>query len=1045
MKWLGLGALAVCAGPLGAQQRVVDDFERPAAWSAVPGEGVSLGLGGGPGRSGAALRLDFDFNGRAGYAVARRAVELTLPENYELSFWIRGPAPSNTLEFKLIDSTGTNVWWSVRRNFVPGTEWQRVVIPRRHISFAWGPQGGGDIRRVAAIEIAITAGTGGAGTVWLDDLVMVPRDPLRPYAATPTAVATSTAKGSSAGYAVDGDTATAWRAAAGAGQAVTVDFGQVRVFGGLILDWGRSAPTGGAIAEVSADGRAWSLLDSVRVGGGRDFLRLPESESRFLRLRFGGNHGFELREIVVQPAEWAQSRVPLLEAIAAAAPRGRYPRYLLRQQSYWTVVGSADDTSEALVSEDGAVEVMPGGPSLEPFLQVGERLLTWHDASISHFLADGGLPIPTVRLDWGELALEVTASAPAQGAPAPVAVRYRLMTKRTDGPVPLLLVALRPFQVNPSWQFLGVPGGPAAVGRLEVTPGEIRVNGDRLVSIVSPPARVGAVSFDDGDIVAGGAAPAIPWRMAVEDADSLGSAMIVWRLDPGATDTAEFHLLLPLGGGRRFEVLGPRPQDPATAMTARMDAATAAWRATLSGFQLQGPDPVDTLARAITASLGYILVNRDGAAIQPGSRSYARSWIRDGSLTSTALLRLGRFEEVRAFIEWFLPFQYPSGRAPCCVDRRGADPVPEHDSTGELIYLIAEYLRLSGDTAAARAWWPAAERGATFLDSLRHERKTPLYRAADSLIFYGLLPPSISHEGYSAKPVHSYWDDLFALRGFKDAAWLARALGHAEAAARWDSVAAEFRRDFFASIALVRTRSAVAYIPGSADLADFDATSTTIALDPAGEEARLPREALDSTFARYFREAMARSDTTRGWEAYTPYEWRNVGALVRLGERDRALALLRLLLGDRRPAAWNQWGEVVWRERRIDRFIGDMPHTWVASDFIRSALDLFAYERESDSSIVLLAGVAPEWLDGEGIRLEGLRTADGALTLSARRREGWIEAAFAIAGQAPPGGFVLAASGGRPTEVRVDGRRATIAPDGTVRIRQQSGRVRIRY
>ena len=33
----------------------------------------------------------------------------------------------------------------------------------------------------------------------------------------------------------------------------------------------------------------------------------------------------------------------------------------------------------------------------------------------------------------------------------------------------------------------------------------------------------------------------------------------------------------------------------------------------------------------------------------------------------------------------------------------------------------------------------------------------------------GLVTESISHEGYSAKPVHSYWDDFWALRGLDDA------------------------------------------------------------------------------------------------------------------------------------------------------------------------------------------------------------------------------------------------------------------------------------
>lgn len=60
---------------------------------------------------------------------------------------------------------------------------------------------------------------------------------------------------------------------------------------------------------------------------------------------------------------------------------------------------------------------------------------------------------------------------------------------------------------------------------------------------------------------------------------------------------------------------------------------------------------------------------------------------------------------------------------------------------------------------------------------------------------------------------------------------------------------------------------------------------------------------------------------------------------------------------DQRPLGWNQWAEVVGREVRKPRFVGDMPHGWVASDFIRSALDLFAYERDADNALVLAAGL----------------------------------------------------------------------------------------
>ncbi|HLS47117.1 MAG TPA: hypothetical protein VK012_01270, partial [Gemmatimonadales bacterium] len=724
------------------------------------------------------------------------------------------------------------------------------------------------------------------------------------------------------------------------------------------------------------------------------------------------------------------------------APPGTYPRYLLGQQSYWTVVGSPDDTSEALMSEDGAVEVSPGGPSLEPFIIRDGRLLTWHDARITQSLAGGDLPIPTVRLEWDDVTLEVTAAAPPAGAVGPVAVRYRLHNRRAKGAEPpSLLVALRPWQVNPPWQFLNNPGGPADVGSIALDADWIRVNGEPLVRIVTPASRMAASGFSGGDI--------IRWRSAFErsadDLDSLASALVQWtpEMEPG--DSADVYLLLPLGGGRRSAALGPPPDDPQGRIAAILDGAAGAWRNRLAMPKIDGPPAVDTMARAIRSSLGYILINRDGAAIQPGSRSYSRSWIRDGALTSTALLRLGQSEAVRAFIEWFLPFQYPSGRAPCCVDRRGADPVPEHDSTGELIYLIAEYVRMTGDTAAARTWWPAVQSGARFLDSLRHERMTEVYRTSDSLIFYGLLPPSISHEGYSARPVHSYWDDFFALRGFKDAAWLARRIGLADEAAGWDAVTDEFRRHFVASIQRVRERESLDHIPGSADLGDFDATSTSIAFDPAGEAASLPHEALVATFDRYVTETMRRRDTTAGWEAYTPYEWRNVGALVRLGQRDRALELYRLLMADRRPPAWNQWGEVVWRDRRIDRFIGDMPHTWVASDFIRSALDLLAYERESDSALVLLAGIPEEWLAGGGIRMEGLATSAGRLSVSAALEEDLLEASVSLDGRVPPGGIVL-------TLPRVGARRVVIDGVGmegpareTVLLRRGRAEVQVQY
>jgi hypothetical protein len=154
------------------------------------------------------------------------------------------------------------------------------------------------------------------------------------------------------------------------------------------------------------------------------------------------------------------------------------------------------------------------------------------------------------------------------------------------------------------------------------------------------------------------------------------------------------------------------------------------------------------------------------------------------------------------------------------------------------------------------------------------------------------------------------------------------------------------------------------YIPGAADLGDFDATSTTIALSPGGAQHLLPRPLLQGTFERAWRELVSRRPGGAAWTAYTPYELRLVGSFVRLGWRARAWDALAQYLGDRRPRAWNQWAEVVGRAPREPRFIGDMPHAWVCSDYARSALDLFAYERDADHALVLAAGVPAAWFTG---------------------------------------------------------------------------------
>ncbi len=1045
---LPVAAATAAAAPAGTP---VDGFDSAATWTAQPADGVEMrisdepdaGPAGGPGR---ALRVDFRFVKGGGYAVLRRRLDLALPDNYRFTFRVRGDCPPENLEFKLVDSTGENVWWHNERDFRFPRDWRTVVVRRREISFAWGPAGGGELRRAAALEIAITAGSGGSGTVWLDDLVLTPLPP--PGAVPPLVVAraSSARAGRAAGLAVDGSARSAWVSApSDPAPWLELDLGGTREFGGLVVDRAKEWRSPGYVAEVSDDRVTWRAVRTVgNVRRERDHLDLPETEARYVRLRALGSGALAVSEVRVMPLEWSSTPAAFYRAVALDAPRGTYPRAILGEQSFWSVVGADGARQEGLLGQDGMLETGQGAYSIEPFLFTGGRLVDWADVKPEATLEDGSLPIPSVRWQGDDLELTVTAFADGPADASSLVARYRVRNLGAAPASATLYLALRPFQVNPPAQFLGVPGGVAPLRSLFADGGVIRVNGDRGVVCLAPPDGFGAIGSADGDVVGDYLRDGrLPPRTHAVDTLERASGALAYRLELAGGAEDEVAIEVPLATRP-----GPPPagSDDAwrSAVEARLGACRAAWRARADRMSLRLPGAAADVARALEAQLGWILVNRDSAGIQPGSRSYSRSWIRDGALTCTALLRLGHPEEVREFIEWFAPYQYADGKVPCCVDARGSDPVPEHDAAGEFVYLVAEYYRHTGDRALVERQWPAVTRATAYLDSLRQLRRTPEWRVAGKEEFFGLLPPSISHEGYSAKPMHSYWDDLFALRGFKDAAFLAGALGREADARRFAAARDEFQRELAASVGAAMRRHHIDYVPGCADLGDFDATSTTIALDPVQAGDVLPRAALERTFERYWGFFRDRRDGVAPWEAFTPYEMRTIGAFARLGWRERADSLLAYFMAFRRPPGWQQWAEVAWHDERTPHFIGDLPHTWVGSDFVRSVLDLFAFERESDSTLVLAAGVPLDWVMQEGgVALRGLSTSLGPLTCTLRGRGPGIEVRVEAGLQVPPGGIVLRAPGNF-RRAEVNGVATPVGPAGEVVLRRLPATVVLR-
>lgn len=990
---------------------LLDGFETAAPWQANASSGVEAKVDLVPGVTGKALRLRYDFRQVAGYAFARRALPIDWPANFRVRLKIRGTGGVNDLQIKFSDASGANVWWVQRRNFRPSRDWQTLELRPRDFSFAWGPSADKTLRRTAAMEVVIVRGRdGGAGEIAIDDLsfepLPVPGQLPAPRASDPRVI--------------DGNPATAWTGRGG--DSVRIDFGGVKSIGGVQLRWTPERGAARYAIEGSDDATRWQTLRTVTAGdGGTDPIALPQTDLRYLRVRLApGTPAAALAEIETRPPEWGETPNAFIAALAKDAPRGTYPRGFTGEQPYWTLVASDTGATSALIGEDGAIEVAKGGFSIEPFVVADGKTFGWADVTATPSLEDGSLPLPHVT--WQAPGWQLDSAAFADTSAPRLMARWRLTNTGTTRRRLRLLLAVRPLQVNAPTQFLGQQGGVSPIGRIAWNGRTLGVTnvpaiaGDPAVTrTLAPLVRPDAVAtapFDRGAL-------AVPLSGAstVEDATGMASATLAYdvELDPGAS--TDLPMAIPSD-------TPPVPLDRAG--FERAHAATVArWRSLLGGVTITVPEGQRAVADTVRTALAQVLMSRTGPALQPGTRSYDRSWIRDGAMMSDTLLRLGLPEPARTFADWYGTKLFADGKVPCCVDPRGADPVPENDSNGEYIHLVTQLYRFTGDRAALARDWPRIDAARRYMDMQRASERgpgaTPLTR--------GLLPRSISHEAYSAEPQYSLWDDFWGLTGYRDAAFAATVLQQPEAATI-RSAGTTFATDIHAAITASTRKFGIDFIPGATSLGDFDATSTTIALDPAGEQDALDPKLLHRTFEKQWDRVMARSAPGADWADYTPYELRNVSAFVRLGWAERANGLLDFYMAGRRPAAWNGWAEVVGRLSREQRFIGDMPHAWVASDFIRAALDLFAYDRIADQALVLGGGLTERWQTDGGSRIRGLHTAYGTLDLGIHRESGAL--VIDIGGTArPPGGFVIPwVSAGRPGAARVDGRAVAFAKDG---------------
>jgi len=967
-----------------------DLFGDPSGWlvaASGQAEGRLSAICGPAGETG--LRLEYNFQGGSGFVVIRKEIRFALPETFAFGFALRGNGPPNHFEFKVADPGGANVWRFLQPNCPWPAVWTPMHVRERDLPFAWGPAGGGAPTEVGAIEFAVVAGPGGRGTLELSFFSLCDESF---QSAAQVAASSSEHEHAAAGvFSGDGwqaekrDPHPWWK----------VDFGRQQRFGGVSIDWPDGLPPRAYTMEVSADGINWSVVHQAsRAAGTRSHVAVAGGEARYLRLSFAHAGCAAISALRIQPDGFSRSPNEFMHAVAADAPRGWHPRYWHREQSYWTPVGTPEGGRRALLNEEGMLEVDEAGFSLEPFLLIGARLVTWDDVSLTAELPADGAPLPSVTWHLPGMRLLVRPWVDGHGADLTLRASYRVEWDESPPPAMQLVVALRPFQVNPPWQAFRNLGGISRIYHISGDATGLHLAGRQVIPNI-PADAVGAAAFEEGGVLPYLAKGKLPAYTAVDDASGLASAAWMWDIGPGRS---EVIITVPF-----FELAAELVEN------ARESALTE-WRGLLNRVRWQVPPCAAPAIACFRTAAAHILINRDGAAIQPGPRRYTRSWIRDCVIMGAALAKANIPHALSEFLKWYAPFQRADGFVPCVVDRDGIDWIVEHDSHGQFLWGVREVFRAEGDVAFLESMRLPVIRAAQYLLYLRGLRMTPKYTTPEHAACYGLLPESASHEGYLAHPVHSYWDDFWGIRGLHAAAELAIALDLPEAAEQWKHAATAFLTDVQRSLRHVIVDHKLAYIPGSVEWADFDPTATANAIALLDFADDLPTAELHGMLETYLAGFRRKHTGQMPWTNYTAYEIRIIGAFVRLGQRAEASELLEFFLADRRPPGWNQWPEITWKNPRAPGHLGDVPHTWIAAEYMLALASMVACERDGSDSLVLAGGLPWAWIAQEnGLSVTGLPTRHGLLNFSiAATSESHIAIEIGGLTSLPTGGLWLA-------------------------------------
>ncbi len=634
----------------------------------------------------------------------------------------------------------------------------------------------------------------------------------------------------------------------------------------------------------------------------------------------------------------------------------------------WTTVGAPYASSVALIAADGSFAPRNHGPAVTFWLYDMDAAALIDPAQHSPrlHLDDDYLPIVTSAWDASDIHVDTTYFTGWPGGnvatwfrdfgagseQAVTFIRVTVSTSSTATRHLAVFVAVRPFGIERDMHAIESAGCQTAAATL-VADGAVVLTG------AQPASGCGASALADADVASFALENRVPRETLVSDSAERAESML--RLEvtpgPGASRVLEFR-----APAARMEP-SPDRLDALIAGSFERERARVAdsWRTAVSRTTLDTSDA--RFGNAFRASQAYLLLNRRGPAPRSGPLAHDAFWVRDAAYVGQALERIGYATEDQATLEALATTQRADGSFPAITDASGPRAVDEWDAPGEAIAALVAHYRFGHDKPWLARMYPGVALAARFLDALRGRT------LSDARETNSLLPANASAEDLGPAAWHHYWDDLWAVTGYREAAFAARELGNTPDQVDFEARADDLQATLLQSVSMVQARTGVGYVPnGPEDVGTAAmARGTTPALWPIRSlQGAQAQELLSTSFRAYYQAWLEPYNGGYRHVEGTLWPYGGLGiahAMLRLGLLQPTWQVLDWTLGHQTLPGTYAWGEGV-NPTSGGLELGDMPHSWAAAELISLLRDLVIAEQ--DGWLQVNSGI-PDWR----IRLPG--------------------------------------------------------------------------